>query len=267
MTAPSDIWADEASLYSQTRPSPPTALLDILTQLIHTSRPTLVVDLGCGTGLSTIVWSKRAERVIGVEPSDAMRRQAMDTLSANPRLTNITYQAGAAQQTGLADNSVDVVTCAQSFHWMEPSVTLAEVARILRPGGIFAAYDYDWPPVVGWELEQVYREVDEHFELLVKTRGHSRRAPKWPKEQHLERIRASGQFRFTRELMLHHREDGNATRFVGLILTNGYGYQIRQGTVTEEDLQLERLKEAAHQYIGSTPIPWYFSYRVRIGIK
>jgi SAM-dependent methyltransferase len=38
-----------------------------------------------------------------------------------------------------------LVTCSQSLHWMEPEPTFAEVARILRRGGVFAAYDYDWP--------------------------------------------------------------------------------------------------------------------------
>ena len=90
MTDSSVVWVGEASRYDQTRPTPPSALLDILTQLIDAPRPALVVDLGCGTGLSTVIWGERAERVIGIEPSDEMRNQILaltstplSTLSAN----------------------------------------------------------------------------------------------------------------------------------------------------------------------------------------
>lgn len=79
----------------------------------------------------------------------------------------IQYQEGVAHQTGLPDACADIVTAAQSFHWMEPASTLAEIARLLRPGGIFAAYDYDFPPALNWELEQVYQEVDQRLDTLM----------------------------------------------------------------------------------------------------
>lgn len=50
MTDSSIVWVGEAEQYNQTRPKPPSALLDMLTQFIHTPRPALVVDLGSGTG-------------------------------------------------------------------------------------------------------------------------------------------------------------------------------------------------------------------------
>lgn len=261
------VWVGEAIKYDQTRPTPPSVLIDILTQLIHTPRPALVVDLGCGTGLSTSIWGERAEHVIGIEPSDDMLTQARIKLNSHPYTTHITYQRGIAHQTGLANKSVDIVTCAQAFHWMEPSATLAEIARILRPGGVFAAYDYSWPPTIGWELEQVFQEVDENFEHLMQERGTGELGPGWSKEQHLERMRESGHFRFTREFVIHHCEQGTATRFIGLILSSGYSYQLKRGTVTEQEIELDRLKQAALDYIGSEPIPWYFSYRVRLGIR
>ncbi len=267
MTTSNNVWAEEAPLYSQTRPAAPRALIDILTQLIYTPHPNLVVDLGSGTGLSTLVWSDRAERVIGIEPSDEMRYEAMRALEANPQVKNVSYQSGAAGQTGLADSSVDIVTCAQSFHWMEPASTLAEIARVLRPGGVFAAYDYDWPPIVGWELEKAYEEFEERFDNLMEMRGGGSRAPRWAKSGHLEHIRASGHFRFTRELLLHHREEGDASRFFDLMMTNGYSFHIGQGLISAAELKVDKLRDAAVQFIGEKAIPFYFSYRVRLGVK
>jgi ubiquinone/menaquinone biosynthesis C-methylase UbiE len=262
-----------ASSYDRARPTPPPALLDLLTQLIGMPHPALVVDVGSGTGLSTAIWGERAELVIGIEPNVDMRTQAVDKIEDHPHSAHIKYREGVAHRTGLPDNCADIVTAAQSFHWMEPASTLAEISRILRPGGLFAAYDYDWPPALNWELEQVYQEVDKHFDELIRERGltghlpKSEHLPKWLKNAHFDRMRDSGHFRFTRELFLHHIEQGDAARFLEMILTSGYSYQFKMKTITEQEIGFDRLTRVALQALGAKPIPWYFSYRVRIGIK
>lgn len=267
MTDNSDIWTGEAVQYDRARPTPPQALLDLLTRLIQMPHPALVVDLGCGTGLSTAIWGERAQQVIGIEPNADMRTQAIRKLTHHPYAARITYREGVAHRTGLPDGCADIVTCAQSLHWMEPTSTLAEIARILRPGGLFAAYDYDWPPALHWELEQVYQEVDQRFEEFVQERGLAHTFQRWSKSAHLDRMRQSAHFRFTREVLLHHIEQGDATRFLEMVLTNAYSHQFKLRTITEQEIGFERLSQAALQYVGSEPIPWYLSYRVRIGIK
>jgi len=132
-----------ASTYDRYRPTPPAVLIDILTQLIGITSPEFVVDVGCGTGLSTRIWADRAQRVTGVEPNDDMRREA----EAHTSTPAIRYQDGTSTATGLPDACADIVTASQALHWMEPEPTFAEIARILRPGGVFAAIDCDWPPV------------------------------------------------------------------------------------------------------------------------
>jgi ubiquinone/menaquinone biosynthesis C-methylase UbiE len=267
MHDPSETWTGKASSYDRVRPAPPPALLDLLTQLIDTPHPTLVVDVGSGTGLSTTIWGERAERVIGIEPNADMRKEAVRKLADHPYAAHIEYREGVAHQTGLPDACADIVTAAQSFHWMEPTTTLAEIARILRPGGLFAAYDYDWPPALNWELERVYQEVDERFEALVLERGLIHTLPKWSKEQHLDRMRESAHFRFTREVLLHQIEQGDAARFLEMIRSNAFSHQFQLKTITEQEIGFDRLSLAAFQHIGSEPLPWYVSYRVRIGIK
>jgi len=267
MTDSSAVWVGEAKRYDQTRPTPPLVLIDILTQLIHIPCPELVVDLGCGTGRSTTIWNERAAQVIGIEPSEPMRSVAIQNLATLTSSTTISYQDGVAHQTGFESNSVDIVTCAQAFHWMEPTATLAEIARILRPGGVFAAYDYSWPPTIHWEIDQIFQEVDRRFEHLIATRGTPAERPGWAKEQHLERMQQSRGFQHTQELVLHHCEYGDANRFIGLILSSGYSHQLKHGTVTEQEIGFDRLRQVAHELIGKQPIPWYFSYHVRIGIR
>jgi len=69
--------------------------------------------------------------VIGIEPNADMRTQAVRKVEDHPYSAHIQYQEGVAHQTGLPDECADIVTAAQSFHWMEPASTLAEIARIL----------------------------------------------------------------------------------------------------------------------------------------
>jgi len=237
------------------------ALLDLLCLEAQIERPGLVVDLGSGTGLSTRAWADRADQVVGVEPSEQMRLRAEDATEA----TNVRYVQAFADQTGLPGASADIVTCSQSFHWMEPGPTLAEVARILRTGGIFAAYDYDWPPVVHWEVEAAFEE------LLVRV-GDSRKdrlgyVSLAEKEGHLERMRASGLFRFTREALVHSRETGNAERIVGLAFSLGPLNVLLEGGMTEDELGLAQLREVAAKTLGESETNWFLCYRIRLGVK
>lgn len=264
MTATSDIWTGKASSYDRARPTPPSALLNLLTQLIRMAHPALVVDLGSGTGLSTAIWGERAERVIGIEPNADMRKEAVHKVEDHPYAAHIEYREGVAHQTGLPDGCADIVTAAQSFHWMEPTATLAEISRILRPGGLFAAYDYDSPPAIHWELDQLAQEVTSHLVELVRERGLAQSLKIWPKNKSLDPLQESGHFRFTREVFLHHVEQGDAARFLEMMRSNAFSHQFQ---FTEQEIGFDRLNSAALQHIGSEPISWYFSYRVRIGVK
>ncbi|HET8626177.1 MAG TPA: class I SAM-dependent methyltransferase [Thermomicrobiales bacterium] len=263
MTEASDIWTGKAGRYDRARPTPPAALLDLLTQVIRTPHPALVVDLGSGTGLSTAIWGARAGRVIGIEPNAGMRHEAARKGAGHPYAAHIEYREGVAHRTGLPDGCADIATAAQSFHWMEPTATLAEVARILRPGGLFAAYDYDWPPAIDWELDLLAQEVGRRLVGLVRGRGLPQDLKIWPKEGHLDRMRESGHFRFTREVLLHQVEQGDAARFLEMARSNAFSQQFQ---FTDREVGLDRLS-AVFDAIGPEPIPWYISYRVRLGVK
>src|SRR6266581_4632413 len=84
-----------AELYNTHRSYPPLILLDLLTQFAGVVTPNLVVDLGCGTGLSSRFWSSRARQVIGIEPTDDMRRQAERQTAA----TNVSYVSGFSHRS------------------------------------------------------------------------------------------------------------------------------------------------------------------------
>ncbi|NLC58284.1 MAG: class I SAM-dependent methyltransferase [Armatimonadetes bacterium] len=256
-----------AETYDRYRPQPPAVLLDILTRLAGAPRPRLVVDLGSGTGISTRLWTGRADEVVGVEPNADMRREAETHTQSPVEGTVIRYQEGRSTSTGLPDGCADIVTCSQSFHWMEPQPTLAEAARILRPGGVFATIDCDWPPVMTPEAELAYRRFMRKVEALEAERRVSVGVHKWPKEHHLKQIEASGRFRYTREVVAHGVETGDAARLVGLATSQGSVAALLKAGISEAEIGLDELCAEAARTLGDAPVPWYFGYRVRVGVR
>jgi ubiquinone/menaquinone biosynthesis C-methylase UbiE len=116
MRDPSDAWTGIAGSYDRTRPAPPPALPDLLTQLIRLPGPGLVVDLGSGTGLSTVIWAERAERVIGIEPNADMRHEAACKVEGYPFAARIEYRGALAHSMDLPAKRADIATAAHSFH-------------------------------------------------------------------------------------------------------------------------------------------------------
>jgi SAM-dependent methyltransferase len=252
-----------APCYDQTRPAAPQALADLLLPMARCPRPKLVVDLGCGTGLSTRYWAPYAEAVIGIDPTDAMREQA-----ERNAMPNLTFRKGFSHATGLPDQCADLVLCGQCLHWMEPVGTFAESARILRAGGVFASYDYDWPPATGfWEVDQAYSDCMDTARRLEKKHGITDRVLKWDKDGHLGRLRDSGQFRYVQECLLHHVDTGNAARIVGVLLSQGSVQSLLKLGVSEQELGIDRLRTIASQTFGETTTNWHWSVRIRLGVR
>ena len=239
------------SRYDDLRPEPPAELIAVLGALAPAAPPRLVVDLGSGTGISTSAWSAHADRVLGIEHNPEMLAAAR----AAPR---VEYRHALAQETGLPDACADVVTCAQSLHWMEHRSTIDEIARILRPGGVFAAYDYDWPPLVDWEVDAAFLAVLEASEV----------DPERPeKARHIERLQASGRFRWIREFFMHRRESRDPEDIALLPLAFGPVARKLGAGVKPEELGLDRLREAIGRRIGAHDATLWWSYRVRCAVK
>ena len=263
LQANADRFEGLANVYNASRPAPPVVLAGLLCRYAGVSRPELVVDLGCGTGLATRLWIGRAGRIIGIEPGDDMRRQAVAATVGLPGGDTVSYRKGYGDATGLMAGCADIVTCSQCLHWMDPHPTFAEVARILRPGGVFAAIDVDMTPSFGGPAEEAFLSLRRRHRALEE-KLHLTEVRRWDKAGHLGRMAASQQFRFTREVLAHHVEPGNGKRLVALALSMGGVATLLAHGVEESAFGLDVLRQEAAS-LGEVPFHW--GYTVRLGVK
>ncbi|WP_335975579.1 MULTISPECIES: class I SAM-dependent methyltransferase [Streptomycetaceae] len=132
-----------AGVYERSRPSYPLAALADLADALPLERGRTVVDLGAGTGKFTRLLALTGAEVLAVEPVAEMRERLAELLPG------VAVSAGTAEDTGLRGGCADAVVAAQSWHWFEADRALAEVERLLRPGGalvlVWNTYDTSVP--------------------------------------------------------------------------------------------------------------------------
>src|SRR5438067_6793976 len=104
-----------AGLYARHRPDYPAAALDYLVRRCGLGRDTLLVDVGCGTGIAARLFAARGVPVLGVEPNDDMRARAEATPLPSGAVPP-EYRKGRAEATGLPDGAAAAVLAAQAFH-------------------------------------------------------------------------------------------------------------------------------------------------------
>ena len=138
MTGFRDHFAPQAPDYAAFRPTYPPQFIARLAALAPARE--LAWDAGTGNGQAAVMLAAHFARV---HATDASARQLEHT-ARHPR---VAYAVAPAERSGLGDASVDLVAVAQALHWFTLDSFYAEVARVLRPGGVLAAWSYGLPTV------------------------------------------------------------------------------------------------------------------------
>jgi SAM-dependent methyltransferase len=149
--------------YADFRPHYPSALFDYLATLVP--RDCLVWDCAAGSGQATVDLAARFARVIGTDGS-------AEQLASAAWRANVEYYVALAEQSGLPDESVGLVTVAQALHWFAHERFFTEVRRVLKPGGLFAVWVYATNQVEGREVDAL---VQDYYSNIV--------GPYWPPER------------------------------------------------------------------------------------
>jgi len=154
-----------AAQYSAFRPTYPEAVFEYLAGQCRQRQ--LAWDCACGNGQATVALAGHFESVIGTDAS----AQQIASAAARP---GITYRVAPGERSGLAAATVDLVTVAQALHWLDLPLFFAEVARVLRPGGVLAVWTYGVLHVEGTDIDHL---IQEYYGAIV--------GPYWPPERRL----------------------------------------------------------------------------------
>ncbi len=124
MIAPEARFTEAARDYALYRPDYPDALVEWVGSTTGITPPGPVLDLGCGTGLSSRRFALHGYEVVGIDPNEAMLAKAREA-GGGP-----TYAIGSAISTGLRDDAVALTISCQAFHWFDIEPTVAEIRRV-----------------------------------------------------------------------------------------------------------------------------------------
>ncbi len=124
----------DAGRYARVRPYVHPTALAKFQSLVRIDIPiALALDVGCGTGQSTVVLTEIAKRVMGIDPS-------VDMLCHATPHSNVAYQQASAENIPFRDGQFDLITVAQAFHWFDQGAFLTEAHRLLKVQGWLVVY-------------------------------------------------------------------------------------------------------------------------------
>jgi SAM-dependent methyltransferase len=148
-----DNFSKLSEVYVKYRPAAPAELFAYLRSL--TSAHELALDCGTGNGQAAVQLAEYYETVVATDPSAEQIRHAAQH-------QRVSYRIEKAENPVLEKGSADIVTVSQALHWFEFDPFFAEVRRVLKPGGIFAAWAYPLP-VISPELDRKIRYFHEEI--------------------------------------------------------------------------------------------------------
>jgi SAM-dependent methyltransferase len=124
-----------AARYTEGRPHFHALVVEQIRAFLSQAQPVKrAIDVGCGTGLSTVALKKIAERIIGADMSPEM-------IALAESVERVKYVVADAVRLPFAEDTFDVMTLSSAFHWLDRREFLKEADRVLRPGGWLIVYD------------------------------------------------------------------------------------------------------------------------------
>eukprot|EP00088_Acartia_fossae_P003182 TRINITY_DN11314_c0_g1_i1.p1 TRINITY_DN11314_c0_g1~~TRINITY_DN11314_c0_g1_i1.p1 ORF type:complete len:285 (+),score=55.09 TRINITY_DN11314_c0_g1_i1:39-893(+) len=179
------VWklATEAAKYAQARPSHPKKIVDIAKNFLreeYTGRCYQAVDVGCGTGNSTVNLYQEFEHIIGLDASKAMIKQAYERNLPG----NMVFMVSSAERIPVASESTQLIISGRAIHYFDLDAFYREVDRILVRSGVLCYYSTDFPDISSLNV----RYGERIHELFWKHITSELLSPFWPVNNSLNKV-------------------------------------------------------------------------------
>lgn len=134
----------DSERYHDVRPSYPQSLINKIMEY-HKGPCKELIDIGCGTGISTILFAKHFEHAVGLDPSESMLAVAKEKY---PELDFESIGGEELTAKGIKKESIDMAIGAEALHWCDMDKAFNEINQVLRSSGTFAFWFYVQPEFV-----------------------------------------------------------------------------------------------------------------------
>lgn len=236
--------------YAAHRPGPPASFYERLDAVAPLSG-SRSLDLGTGPGTVALELAARGGCVVGIDVSTEQIAAAQRIARERKLENRARFQVASAESTGLEASSLDLVTASQCWHWFDASAVMAEVRRVLRPGGVLTIVDYCYLA----QHSPVARDTEELILEFNPTWAMAGWSGVFP--EHIDEVIRGG-FRFVEAFCYDHDEVFSHARWRGRMRTcNGVGSGgLSPSDVERFDDALKRLLKESH------PDPLVVEHRV-----
>jgi SAM-dependent methyltransferase len=134
---PTTRFSNRAENYLKYRPHYPAEIIDYLKKENVLNSNSVIADIGSGTGFSSELFLKNGNTVYGIEPNKEMREAGEIYLSGYKKFVSVN---GTAENTTLIENSIDIITAGQAFHWFNFDKAKREFNRIIKSNGYIVLF-------------------------------------------------------------------------------------------------------------------------------
>jgi SAM-dependent methyltransferase len=218
-------FASIAGAYERSRPEYAPAVVGAIVAELGLGPHAPVLDLAAGTGKLTRALLAAGLDVVAVEPQAPLRELLAERIGAERA------REGLAEAIPLADGSVDAVTVADAFHWFDQAAALAEIGRVLGPGGGLAVLSTipdwrgaSWAHELGAAMERA-RPEHPHFD-----------GPSWQ-----DAVRAAGGWSEPREIRVTTSQPADRAGILQYLATVSWIAALGEEQRAETLAQLEAL--------------------------
>ncbi|MGZ3853875.1 MAG: class I SAM-dependent methyltransferase [Flavisolibacter sp.] len=158
-----DLFSDQSKIYAAFRPNYPTELYEYILQFMNDRKHAW--DCATGNGQAAVMLANYFEKI---EASDISEAQISNAIKKD----NIKYHICPAEQTPFPDNSFDLITVAQAYHWFNWKRFYDEATRVGKKGAVVAIWMYNMPSTDDEKVNKIIR----HFYRDIT-------GPYWDKER------------------------------------------------------------------------------------